>query len=174
MRNKALNKKTLDVMMIKKWQKSQWKPAAACPINGRLVDENRGRIVSLLTFVFLAGFVVFQKEWMLWLLLAEFSVRSFQRYCWSPMCRSAELLQKVFRIPVRKVNAAPKEFAQKVGLVFSLLLAVSYFAGWSAVFYGAGVFFALCVFFEFSLGFCVACKLYPWWRMLSIKEKVGV
>jgi hypothetical protein len=60
------------------------------------------------------------------------------------------------------INAGPKIFAARVGLILSLLGSILLF---SVSFEAALVVFSILGFFsfmEFALNYCVACKLYPY------------
>ncbi|MBK8805473.1 MAG: DUF4395 family protein [Bacteroidales bacterium] len=64
----------------------------------------------------------------------------------------------------KQINAGPKIFAAQVGFVFFLLLFLSFVLQFSIMYYTTLIVFLICAILEFAVGFCVACKLYPFIR----------
>ena len=78
-------------------------------------------------------------------------------------------VQKIFAIAPKTVNAGPKLFAARIGIVFSAAVVILHLIGLPfSAFTVAGV-FAFCAFLEAAFSFCVACRIYPFVYKLNLR-----
>jgi hypothetical protein len=61
------------------------------------------------------------------------------------------------------INAGPKIFAARVGLILSFLAIFSYFLGFVSLTIGISLVFLLAVGMDVFLNICIACNLYPYY-----------
>jgi len=135
--------------------------AAFCPISNRKIDEHVARLNGTFTILFLAVFAVTGNLLPVVFLFVDFLLRSGNLSRFSPFAfLSKNIVKALFSKPLL-INAGPKIFAARIGVVFNFAIIVSYFSGsnnLALVFVGV---FSTCAFLESALGFCVACQIYP-------------
>ncbi|MDR2567194.1 MAG: DUF4395 domain-containing protein [Bifidobacteriaceae bacterium] len=143
----------------------------SCPISGEQRDNTTARIVAGLTFVLAVATVAL--AWLVpaWipalvasLLATDFAVRAFAEPKYSPLATLARGLGSAFHAPRKPVDAAPKVFAARLGLGFSVVTAVLLWLSPVAPTVPAATvvasILALCAFLESALGFCLGCWVY--------------
>jgi hypothetical protein len=103
--------------------------------------------------------------WLL-LLLYDFSVRIGGYPKASPFFHVSRYITRVAALPSHQVDAGPKQFAAKIGLIFVVAALLFYLLGYQhTTFYVIAV-LTLCALLEAVLAFCVGCEVYPIWRYL--------
>ncbi len=138
-----------------------------CPISDRNVNENVSRLNSFFTLVFAVLFIVSGSFLFLGVMLIDFALRLFSQGKMSPVIRLNSYLLEVYKAKKVMINAGPKIFATRIGLLLitvSLLLVISGFTAAGAITAGILAFFC---FLEFTFGLCVACKIYPYALVLN-------
>ncbi|MGM0376343.1 MAG: DUF4395 domain-containing protein, partial [Bacteroidota bacterium] len=94
-------------------------------------------------------------------LAADFLLRAIDRPKLSPLAITAKGMAETFSFRREMINAGPKLFAARIGLLFSVAIVVLTLTGSvTASFVLAGV-LGLFSFLESAFGLCVACKVYP-------------
>ncbi len=134
---------------------------AFCPISYKKTDEHVARMVGGFTLVFIALWVLTGSVLPLLYLLYDFVVRSFEKPSLSLFAQFSKLLLTTLKVKPAPINAGPKIFAARIGLLFTVLVLVFSLvnAPVTALVF-AGI-FAFCAFLESAFGFCVACRIYP-------------
>jgi len=137
---------------------------AVCPITDKKINERVARLNALITVLLVVSFIVF-KFWPALVFLAiDFITRGFFDSRCSVICITSKLIVTTFNLKGKVMNAGPKIFAAQVGVVFSIVAITLFFSG----FHIAGIVVASLLgvfsFLETAFGFCVACKLYPFFR----------
>ena len=133
-----------------------------CPISDRNINENLTRFNAFYTFAFALGFLFTGNFWFLPVIIIDFSLRLMLNGKMNPIIWFNSFLIDIINIPALMINAGPKIFAARIGLtlaVFGLIFAVFGFSMGAQITVGILGFFS---FLEFSLGICVACKIYPY------------
>jgi hypothetical protein len=137
-----------------------------CPIAGYKIDENVARIVAgfVLVAVLVAAFVPSGAAvWVFAFLAQDFAFRAFSRPRGSGLGRLAALLLKALGVAPRPVDAGAKRFAARLGLLFSVLLAVLAHLGAHPATEIVGSLLAACAALESILGYCVGCQMWTLW-----------
>src|ERR1035437_3947909 len=137
------------------------KTAAFCPISNRKIDEHVARLNGAFTIIFLAVFTVTGNILPIVFLFIDFLFRSGNLSRFSPLAFLSKNIAKTLFSKPLLINAGPKVFAARIGVVFNFAIIVSYFSGLNnlaLVFTGV---FGICAFVESAFGFCVACQIYP-------------
>ncbi|MCW8896360.1 DUF4395 domain-containing protein [Sulfurimonas sp.] len=134
--------------------------AKSCPVNFLNIDENQVRFQALLVMLSTIGFIF--TGWAAFgvLLVYDFIARLFVSPKFSIFAQITLLLIKIFNVPSKPVDSAPKLFASRIGFGFSLaILAASLFG-----FDDAAIIFAivlgLCAGMDAILNYCIGCKCY--------------
>ena len=135
-----------------------------CPISTDRIDERVARIVGAIVAITVGLYLRFPHWAWLLILTLDFLARSVRRK-WSPYARLA-CLPVALMGPSTPVDAAPKQFAAKIGLLMSaaaLLLHASGLILWAK---GVMTIMLLCALPEALFGYCVGCKFYSLYRRL--------
>ncbi|UFS62729.1 DUF4395 domain-containing protein [Sulfurimonas sp. HSL-3221] len=134
--------------------------AAACPVALIKIDENLVRLQAFLVVIAVAAFLWSGSFWLLALLVYDFAIRVLGAPKGSPFFLTSRAVVKRLPVSAKPVDAGPKKFAAKIGLVFvitALLLAVGGYVEAATWLMTVMALFAL---LEAACGFCVGCKLY--------------
>ena len=139
---------------------------AFCPISFKKIDENVARLNGFFTVVLLFVFLVTSSILPVLLLLADFLVRGIEKPQFSPLALLSKFILSRFNAKPHLINAGPKIFAARIGLLFSLLITLSVLFGLNVPAIIFTVVFGICAFLEAAFNYCVACKLYPFFYKL--------
>lgn len=134
---------------------------AVCPITSVQINERVARINALITFALATAAIVAKQPFGLTFLAVDFYLRAFGFQHLSPLARFSNWLVVRFGLGIRKVNAGPKLFAARIGLIFSVFVVLFALAGWHTLALSVAAILGFCAFLEGFLGFCVACAIYP-------------
>jgi len=146
------------------------KTYAFCPISDKRIDERVVRINATLTFAFILLFVFTGSTWLLAILAVDFLLRSTQFSKYSFIGYMSRQIAKFLSTKMNFINAGPKIFAARVGLVFSILIIISSFLGFELLALGIALVLGIFSFLESAFGFCVACKIYPFIYKILYRE----
>lgn len=142
-----------------------------CPVSSDRVDENRVRatafgVILLLGFFFMTSHPVFPA-----ILIVDFYIRAFTRLKYSPLSFLGHQLVRLLGTQPHMIDKAPKVFAARVGLLFSVLITASALLGFSM---GSAIFAATLVLFAFlecGLNFCAGCWVYTYVVFPLVRNK---
>ncbi|MDD3080140.1 MAG: DUF4395 domain-containing protein [Paludibacter sp.] len=141
-----------------------------CPISNKKTDENVARLTAFFTVGLLIVFVVTQNVVPAIFLLADFILRGAGLALYSPLAFLSRSLLKILKFEKKTINAGPKIFAARIGVVFSAGIMLFSSIGFLDVALGITVVFGICAFLEAVFGFCVACQVYPFVYKLTNRE----
>ena len=132
-----------------------------CPVSVKNINANLSRFNAGFT-VIMSVFYLFTNHLVLILVvLMDFILRNIREGKLNPFTRFNNYLIEVIQIPDHIINAGPKIFAARMGLILSLSGTIAFFFGnpeFSFIFVGV---LSLFSFLEAAFNYCVACKLYP-------------
>ena len=148
----------------------------SCPVAGYKIDERAARAV--------AGFVVaatllaeacgpWTARGLFAFLALDFGLRAFSLPRFSPLGRLASLILRALKVAPRSVDAGPKRFAARVGLLFSLSLLLTAGQAPRGLHLGIAGVLLLCAVLESAVGFCVGCALWTAWYVLLDRLRLG-
>jgi hypothetical protein len=144
---------------------------AFCPISTAKIDENVARSNAALTVLFLIIYFVSGSILPVILLLIDFTLRGLELSKYSPFAIVSKYVLATLKFDKQLVNAGPKLFSARIGILFSTLIVISLFLGATIFAFVFAFVFAACAFLEFAFGFCVACKIYPFYYKLIYVSK---
>jgi hypothetical protein len=135
----------------------------SCPISGDTRNERVVRIV--------AGFVVAVSAvaatqprliaaTILLALAADFVVRGFGRPRYSPLATLGRGVANLAHLSPKPVDAAPKRFAARIGIVFALSAALLHLLDLPVAALSVTGVLAICAALEAGVGLCVGCRVY--------------
>jgi hypothetical protein len=131
-----------------------------CSISADRINERAARINAGLTLLLLAVFLLTSSPVVLAFLLLDFVCRGLLRGRFSILGFVSRSLFKALRVQPVLVNAGPKIFAVRLGLLFSAIVAGLELSGAGEAAWAAAVVFALPVALEAVFGYCVGCRIY--------------
>ena len=127
----------------------------SCPISTDKVNSSLTKVYSIFTFSVITIFLFSPFKEIIFISTVDFIIRIFFGIKYSPICTFIKFGLKVSNVPVHMVNAGPKKFAAKVGMLFTVLISVGVVfnfpmlsvisAGIAFVAIGAEVFFDYCL-----------------------------
>jgi hypothetical protein len=132
-----------------------------CPVSDKKINERVARSNAVLTVATLVIFGLTQNLLLLIFLAADFLLRATKWSKYSLFFVISRIIVK--NLPVRKykINAGPKIFAARVGLLLTSLILILFMLNFSsAAFILAGI-LGLFSLLEGVFGICVACIIYP-------------
>lgn len=134
---------------------------AFCPISFKKIDENVARLNGLFTVLLLIVFLLTSSVIPVLFLLLDFLARGLEKPQWSLLARLSKFILSAFRAKPHLINAGPKIFAARIGLLFSVIISLSVLFQLNTVAIIFTGIFGFCAFLEAAFNYCVACKLYP-------------
>jgi hypothetical protein len=139
----------------------------SCPISGEQRDNNTVRFVAGFVFVItgvallVAILVSTQTSAIITgFLTLDFFIRAFTKPKYSPLATLARGITSLLKLPKKMVDNAPKVFAARIGVIFSVVSTVLY-AGDHL--YGGSivlVILLICAGLESFFSFCLGCWMY--------------
>jgi len=137
----------------------------ACPISKTQIDGNVARLNGFISLIIIALGTYNNLFWIL--LTLDFILRSFiTKY--SPIANFSKLVLNNTKIIPNPIDAAPKLFAAKIGLIMSIILVVMSLLNYSDSAFYFSIFFSIPVFLETFLGYCLGCQMYSILMKLNI------
>lgn len=139
-----------------------------CPVSPRRVGEITTRFGAGLVLILAIGIGITQAFWLSLPLLADFLIRAFYEGNGSPVKFLARSAVKTFQISDRPIDAAPKEFAAKLGAMMSFGLVLTAAVHAHLALQIIASILAICAGLEAFLGICLGCHIYT---LLGILKK---
>ena len=137
------------------------KTYAICPISDKKINERVARINGAFTVLLLILFG-FTGQWFIPAFLAvDFFMRSGNLSRFSPVGYSSRNIVKLLSLEELLINAGPKIFAARIGLVISSVILVASVTGMNLTASAFAAVLGIFSFMEAAFGICVACKIYP-------------
>jgi hypothetical protein len=150
------------------------KSYAFCPVSDKQINERVARINGAITVLLLALFGVTQSIIPVLFLSIDFLLRATDYPRFSPIAISSGKIVRYFSLNNKLINAGPKLFAARIGLVFSSIIVISFTLNAYTFGYAIAGILGLFSFLEAVFGLCVACEIYPFVYRLFYKAKFQV
>lgn len=148
------------------------KTNAICPISINKVDENVARLNGIFTVLLLTAFAISGNILPVLFLFFDFVLRGAELSKFSPLAIISKQILKLLNINKKPINAGPKIFAARIGVLFSFGIVLFYFLQIQSVALVFTGVFAFCAFLEGFFGYCVACQIYPFVYKFTYKSKI--
>ena len=148
------------------------KTYAICPISDKKINERVARFNAVFTVFLLIIYVITSRIFIISFLLIDFLLRSAELSQYSLLAILSRNIVKLLNVKPKFVNAGPKIFAARIGVVFNTCVLLS--AGFGLNSFGIffAVVFGICAFLEGVFGICVACQIYPFIYKLLYKTRL--
>ena len=134
--------------------------AYICPINGEKINEPTVRIVAALVMLLAMIGIYFHSIPIFLLLVYDFFVRGFWKREYSPLRRIAIAITKFGKFKMKLIDAAPKQFAAKIGCLFACSISTLLFLHFITAALVVTIVLLICAFLESVFAFCLGCEFY--------------
>jgi hypothetical protein len=132
----------------------------SCPISTELVNSNLTRTYSFVTLIAISFYVFTPYKEIIFISAIDFIIRIFFGLKYSPICNIIKYILKIGNFQAHMVNAGPKKFAAKIGLIITVLMSMSFLMGLTYTSAILGTISLTAVGAEAIFGFCIACWMY--------------
>jgi Domain of unknown function (DUF4395) len=139
-----------------------------CPVSVKRTNENINRLNAAFSVIWIASFFLTMHPVFIYIIFSDFILRNIMGGKLNPVIWLNTKLFEYFSLPVSLINAGPKIFAARIGLILSLtgvllFLLISIQAALIPL-----IILGFFSFMEAAFNFCMACKIYPY--MLSLND----
>jgi hypothetical protein len=142
-----------------------------CPVSDSKTDENVTRIAAVITATITVAALVANSYIILFLLAADFAVRSFTPGTGSLLKILSGQIAGMFNIRNKKhTDAAPKKFAALLGMTFSLLAGLFLVVQLPVAALITASILVFCAFLEGIFGYCLGCLVYSFLTASANKQ----
>lgn len=132
-----------------------------CPVSERRIDEKVARVNAVITVLALVLFSITQNMVLIVLLTVDFFLRTSKWTRYSPVAFLSHKVVDFLDMPSKLINAGPKIFAARIGLILTVSIAILLFLNLYTIAITLTAMLLVFSFLEGVFGVCVACKLYP-------------
>jgi|WetSurSiteA1Bulk_404760.scaffolds.fasta_scaffold41606_2 hypothetical protein len=147
------------------------KSYALCPVSDKKVNERVARINGIFTVLLIVVSGLTGSIIPLIFLAVDFCLRSFDFARYSLVAVSSRGIVSYLHLNEHMINAGPKIFAARIGLMLSsLIITLFFFHMYLPALALAGI-LGLFSFLEGAFGICVACEIYPFVYRLFYKVR---
>lgn len=136
--------------------------AQSCPISTDRINSSLTKVYSIFTFSVISIFLFTPFKEIIFISAADFVIRIFFGIKYSPICTLIKFGLKVGNVPVHMVNASPKKFAAKVGMLFTVLISAGIILNIPALSLIAGGIAFVAIGAEVFFDYCLACTIYSY------------
>ena len=134
----------------------------SCSISTDRVNSSLTKIYSIFTFSVITMFIFSPFKEIIFISATDFVVRIFFGIKYSPICRMIKFGLKVGNIPTHMVNAGPKKFAAKVGMLFTVVISVGVILDLPMLSLVAGGVAFVAIGAEIFFNYCLACTIHSY------------
>ena len=134
---------------------------AICPISYKRINENVARSNAFLTVVFFSAYILTSNLFIIGFLLIDFLLRGIELPQYSLFSIVSKKIVHLLSITYKPINAGPKIFAARIGVVFSVSIIISSLFNLNVLAIALTAIFGVCALLEAVVGFCLACQIYP-------------
>jgi hypothetical protein len=135
---------------------------AICPVSATTINEKTARLNGGFTLLLLIIYTMTQNLIPVLFLASDFLLRSLQLSKYSLLTYLSKAISGILQLDKKTINAGPKIFAARVGLIFCIAIIIAGILGLQPLALGLTAILGLFSFLESALGICVACMIYPW------------
>jgi hypothetical protein len=134
---------------------------AFCPVSPKVVNNRVARLNAAFTTLLVILFLLTFNVYIMAFLFADFFLRAIDQSSFSPLAITSKGVLKTLSLKPLMINAGPKLFAARVGLVFCGGVLVLFVWANPTSFVIVASVLGVFSFLEAVFGLCVACKIYP-------------
>lgn len=133
-----------------------------CPVSTEKANENVVRITAFWVIVLTGIYILNPNPYIAIYLAIDFYIRAFTKLKYSPLSWFSSKITGWLRLEPHPIDKAPKIFAARVGLLFSILMLVMALFGLTVPAVVVASVLVLFAFLECGLNFCAGCWVYTY------------
>ncbi|MBE9549214.1 MAG: DUF4395 domain-containing protein [Proteobacteria bacterium] len=133
-----------------------------CPVSYQQVNERVAQLNAILVIISMLVFVFTPFKLIIVVMAFDFFLRGFINPAYSLYSAISKTIARAIKIKPLMVNADPKVFAAKIGLLFASAIMATYFTGYHGISLALVAILVLFAALEAAFRFCLACKIYPY------------
>jgi Domain of unknown function (DUF4395) len=141
-----------------------------CPVDFITVNETQVRTTALLVLLTAGAWVIAGNIFIIAFLIPDFFLRAFNFGKFSPLNIASKFLVKKLALPVKPIDQAPKRFAAKIGLLFSITIIILQLLQYKTAASTAAVILLFFALLESVFGFCAGCYVFTFYRKLFLRK----
>lgn len=141
-----------------------------CACGKDQINAKVARANAFFTLTFGLIFLLTSWKWIVFVMLGDFLIKVFLGPKYSPFSQLNMRIMRWLKVEPKMIFAPPKRFALKVGLVFSILIALSYYTGYWKISIILNVILTIFADLELFFEFCMGCWFYSYWMKLFKKS----
>jgi hypothetical protein len=134
--------------------------AQACPVSFKSINITVSRLSSFIVSLLVIYYLYSSNVFVLYFLLIDFVTRLFYDKKFSLVDTLSRILKKTFKLEDVFGDSGAKRLAGIFGLLFVVLLIISYYMGLKVAPFVIGGVFVLCSLMDALVNYCVGCKIY--------------
>ena len=142
----------------------------SCPVSSERINENVVRLIASMVAIIGAISLLFVNYYPIIFLMIDFAARAFTSGKFSLLKFIALKLFKLFSLPTKLTDLAPKKFAATLGFVFCLVIGIFYLFNQIEIAIGLTVVLIVFAILESVFAICVGCYVYSFWQSISKKK----
>ncbi len=132
-----------------------------CPISTEKVSKNIVRLTGLLVAITVGIYAITLQPLIIAFLIVDFIIRAFSIFKFSPISLVACGIATLFKMKPNLIDKAPKLFAARVGVLFTVTAFVLYFVSIPASVVVMLILMSFAL-LESLFDFCVGCVVYTY------------
>ncbi len=132
-----------------------------CPVSEKRIDGQAARISGVFTVLLLIIFGLTQNIIPVFILMTDFLLRASDNSRYSIIAISSKSVVRYLGLNINLINAGPKIFAARLGLILSSLIFLLLVLNTAFPAYLLAGILGLFSFLEAAFGLCIACEIYP-------------
>lgn len=141
-----------------------------CPLLFKQIDATISKISAAIVLSGVIVYLITMQKWILVFLILDFVLRLSGYKRMSPIYQLSNIIQKLFKLPVKMEDAGGKRLAAYFGLIFMVGMILGDVGSCIiGVWIIAGA-FASCVLLDLIFDYCIACKVYSVIRKIYHKD----
>jgi hypothetical protein len=133
-----------------------------CPISSEKANENVVRITAFWVIMLTGLFILVPNPYIPLYLAVDFYIRAFTKSKFSPLSWMSAGITRWLKLEPHMIDKAPKIFAARVGLLFSILMFSMAIFGLVVPAVIIASVLVLFAFLECGLNFCAGCWVYTY------------
>ncbi|WP_165501749.1 DUF4395 domain-containing protein [Pedobacter frigiditerrae] len=142
----------------------------SCPVSSERINENVVRLIALMVAIIGAVSLLFVNFYAIVFLMIDFAIRAFTSGKFSLLKFIALKLFKLFSLPAKLTDLAPKKFAATLGFVFCLVIGAFYLFNQIYIAIALTTVLLLFAVLESVFAICVGCYVYSLWQSISKRK----
>ena len=141
-----------------------------CPVDFIKVNETQVRTTAFFVLLTTIAWLFTGNLFVIAFLIPDFFLRAFNFGKYSPLNITSRFFVQQLSWPVKPIDQAPKRFAAKIGLLFTVAITVLQLFQYKTAAEAAAVVLIFFALLESVFGFCAGCHAYTVYRKLFFRK----